>query len=164
MSLLDVSVGTVFWATIAFLIVMFVLKKFAWKPILDGLKAREESIENALNEARRAREEMSSLKASNEQLLREARDERDRILGEAREIKESIISEARNKAQQEAMRITRTAMEEIDVQRKAAISEMRQQMANLSLDIAEKVVRTELAKDGKQRELVNNLLNEVKFN
>jgi len=163
-SVLSVSVGTVFWATIAFLIVMIILRKFAWKPILAGLNAREESIDNALNEAKKAREEMANLKSSNEQLLREAREERDVMLKEARDVKDKILAEAREKAQEQSDRIITLARAEIDIQKKAAVAEIKQQVALLSLDIAEKVVRAELSNDERQRELVKTLLNDVKFN
>jgi len=163
-SVLSVSVGTVFWASIAFLIVMIILRKFAWKPILEGLKAREESIDNALNEAKKAREEMANLKSTNEQLLRQAREERDVMLKEARDVKDKIMAEAREKAQEQSDRMITLARAEIDTQKKAAVAEIKQQVALLSLDIAEKVVRAELANDDRQRELVKTLLNDVKFN
>ena len=123
--LLSVSYGTVFWATVAFLVVAFLLKKMAWGPILKSLDERSQGIENALNEAERARQEMSKLQAGNEQLLREARDERDRILAEAKALKDSIVNEARTKASEESTRIITAASLEIDNQKKAAITELK---------------------------------------
>ena len=164
MSLLDVSVGTVFWASLAFIIVLVLLKKMAWGPILKSLKDREESIENALNEAQKAKEEMAQLKAGNEMLLAEARDERDRILREAKEIKDEIIAEAKEKAHSEGDRILAAAREEIDNQKKAAITELKSQVAILSIEIAEKVVKESLSNDDKQKALVNNLLDSFKLN
>ncbi len=163
-SLLSVSVGTVFWASIAFLIVLFLLAKFAWKPILKSLDERSDSIDNALNEAAKAREEITKLQAGNEQLLREARDERDNILKEAKAMKDTIVSEARDKAQAEATRIITAARLEIDNQKKAAITELKNQVANLSIDIAEKLTREKLADADKQKALNESLIADIKAN
>jgi F-type H+-transporting ATPase subunit b len=162
--LLSVSYGTVFWATIAFLVVAFLLKKMAWGPILKSLEERSQGIENALNEAERARQEMSKLQAGNEQLLREARDERDRILTEAKALKDSIVSDARNKASEETSRIIASAMLEIDIQKKSAITEMKNQVATLSVDIAERLTREKLSDSEKQRALNESLIAEIRSN
>jgi F-type H+-transporting ATPase subunit b len=162
--LLSVSYGTVFWATVAFLVVAFLLKKMAWGPILKSLDERSQGIENALNEAERARQEMSKLQAGNEQLLREARDERDRILVEAKALKDSIVSEARNKATEESTRIITAAHQEIDNQKKAAITELKNQVATLSVDIAEKLTREKLTDSEKQKALNESLIAEIRSN
>lgn len=162
--LLSVSYGTVFWATVAFLVVAFLLKKMAWGPILKSLEERSQGIENALNEAERARQEMSKLQAGNEQLLREARDERDRILVEAKALKDSIVSEARNKATEESTRIIAAARQEIDNQKKAAITELKNQVATLSVDIAEKLTREKLSDSEKQKALNESLIAEIRSN
>ena len=162
--LLSVSYGTVFWATVAFLIVAFLLKKMAWGPILKSLEERSQGIENALNEAERARQEMSKLQAGNEQLLREARDERDRILVEAKALKDSIVSEARTKATEESTRIIESARQEIDNQKKAAITELKNQVATLSVDIAEKLTREKLSDSEKQNALNESLIAEIRSN
>ena len=162
--LLSVSYGTVFWATVAFLVVAFLLKKMAWGPILKSLEERSQGIENALNEAERARQEMSKLQAGNEQLLREARDERDRILVEAKALKDSIVSEARNKANEESTRIIEAARMEIDNQKKAAITELKNQVATLSVNIAEKLTREKLSDSDKQKALNESLIAEIRSN
>ena len=162
--LLSVSYGTVFWATVAFLVVAFLLKKMAWGPILKSLEERSEGIENALNEAERARQEMSKLQAGNEQLLREARDERDRILAEAKSLKDSIVGEARAKATEESNRIIEAARMEIDNQKKAAITELKNQVATLSVDIAEKLTREKLSDSEKQKALNESLIAEIRSN
>lgn len=162
--LLSVSYGTVFWATVAFLVVAFLLKKMAWGPILKSLEERSEGIENALNEAERARQEMSKLQAGNEQLLREARDERDRILAEAKALKDSIVGEARAKATEESNRIIEAARMEIDNQKKAAITELKNQVATLSVNIAEKLTREKLSDSEKQKALNESLIAEIRSN
>ena len=162
--LLSVSYGTVFWATVAFLVVAFLLKKMAWGPILKSLEERSQGIENALSEAERARQEMSKLQAGNEQLLREARDERDRILVEAKALKDSIVAEARTKATEESTRIIAAARLEIDNQKKAAITELKNQVATLSVDIAEKLTREKLSDSEKQKAINESLIAEIRSN
>jgi F-type H+-transporting ATPase subunit b len=136
----------------------------AWGPILKSLEERSEGIENALNEAERARQEMSKLQAGNEQLLREARDERDRILAEAKSLKDSIVGEARAKATEESNRIIEAARMEIDNQKKAAITELKNQVATLSVDIAEKLTREKLTDSEKQKALNESLIAEIRSN
>jgi F-type H+-transporting ATPase subunit b len=162
--LLSVSIGTVAWSSISFIIVLFLLKKMAWGPIVQSLKEREEGIANALNEAQKAREEMSNLKAGNEQLIREARDERDNMLKEARALKDSIVSEAKNKAQEEAAKILASAQAEIENQKKAAITELKNQVATLSVDIAEKLVREKLTDAEKQKALNESHIAQISAN
>jgi F-type H+-transporting ATPase subunit b len=164
MELVQPGLGLIFWMTISFGILIWILAKFAWKPIMKGLKDREQSIDEALNAANKAREEMKQLHFSNEQLLKEAKEERDTILRDARKVKESIIEEAREKANQEANRIVENAKESIQFEKLAAIHEMKNQVAKLSIEIAEKVIRAELADTKKQTELIDRLLKEVNQN
>lgn len=163
-ALLSPSLGTMVWATIAFLVVLMILKRFAWGPILNGLKEREESIANSLNEAEKAREEIASLKADNEKLLQEARNERDAILKEAREMKDQIVSSARTQAKTEAEKIVADARDAVKQEKQAALAELTAHVASLSLDIAEKVVRKNLADDENQKALVQDLLKETELN
>jgi F-type H+-transporting ATPase subunit b len=164
MGLVTPSLGLVFWTTLAFLIVLFLLKKFAWKPILESLKERENTIADALKAAENAKHEMAQLKASNEELLRKARDERDALMKEARDARDLIVAEAKTKATQEADRILTIARENIKNEKMAAVSELKNQVAVLSIEIAEKILRNELSKDEKQKTLVNNLVEEINLN
>jgi F-type H+-transporting ATPase subunit b len=150
--------------TLTFVIVFLLLRKLAWKPILGALKDREKSIQDALDSAQKAKDEMATLKASNELILMQARNERDKLLKEARETKEGIIGEAKAAAQKEADKIMQNAKENIQSEKMAAIDDMKTQVARLSIEIAEKIIRTELSSDEKQKALVNNLLNEVTLN
>jgi F-type H+-transporting ATPase subunit b len=162
--MLDVSWGTVIWSSIAFLIVAFILAKFAWKPILASIKEREVSIDNSLKSAEKARQEMANLQASNETLIKEARIERDAMLKDAQETKNRIISEAKERAQEEYGKILSSAKDAIQTEKMAAITELKSQVATLSIEIAEKVLRQELNTDDKQQELVKKYLQESKLN
>lgn len=162
--MLSVSIGTVAWASIAFLVVLVLLKKFAWGPVLSSLKEREESIANALQAADKAREEMAKLQSQNEDLLRQARIERDALLKEAREAKDSIIAESKGKAQEEAEKIMASTRENIHLEKMAAISELKNQVAVLSIEIAEKIIKEHLSDNEKQKTLVQNLMNDVNLN
>lgn len=162
--LLEPSYGLIVWTLLAFLTVLFLLKKFAWKPILKSLKEREESIQNAIDEAKRTKEEMAKLKAGNEKILQEAKAERDRIMKEAREAKDSIIAEAKQKAQKEGERMIAIARETIQNEKMSAITELKNQVASLSIQIAEKILREELSSQEKQKQLVKALLEDVNLN
>ncbi|HKL03744.1 MAG TPA: F0F1 ATP synthase subunit B [Cryomorphaceae bacterium] len=162
--MLSVSFGTVIWSTIAFLVVAFILAKFAWKPILASIREREDSIDDALKSAKKAREEMSNLQASNENLLKEARLERDSMLKDARQTKDKIISEAKSKAEGEYDKIVASARDTINTEKQAAITEIKHQVANLSIEIAEKVIREELKSADKQKELIEKYISESKLN
>jgi F-type H+-transporting ATPase subunit b len=164
MELVKPDFGLVFWMTVSFLIVVFLMRKFAWGPILSSLKEREISIEEALNAARKAKEEVAGMKAENERILMEARNERDKILKEARETKDMIVNEARAKAQTEGDRMINIARETIQNEKMAAITELKNQVATLSIEIAEKVIRQQLSNDEKQKTLVQDLLKDVKMN
>lgn len=162
--MLSVSFGTVIWSSIAFLVVAFILAKMAWKPILASIKEREDSIEDAIKSAEKAREEMANLHASNESLLKEARAERDALMKDARETKESILADAKDRAEAEYGKIVASAKDTIRAEKVAAIAEIKNQVANLSLEIAEQVIRQELKSDDKQKELINKYLQEAKLN
>lgn len=163
-ALLTPAAGVVIWTTIAFLTVLFILRKFAWKPILKGLKDREESIDNALSAAERARNEMANLQADNERLLQEARVERDRIVKEARDMRDAMVNDAKGKAQEEADRMITAAREAIANEKNRAVAELKNQVANLSIEIAEKLVRQNLSGDAANQELAEKLADDVKLN
>lgn len=160
----EFSVGLFFWQTLLFLILLFLLRKYAWKPILKAVNDREESIESALEQAEKAREEMQKLQSDNENILREARAERDGILKEARDIKATIIEEAKTKAGEEAVKMIEQAKEQITNQKLAAITELKNQVAEMSIQIAEIVLRKELDSKEKQAELVTDQLKDFKLN
>ena len=162
--MLQVSYGTMFWMTVAFLVVLFILKKFAWKPILKALKDREDHIEESLQLADKVKSEMKELQASNEKLLVDARTERDNMLKEARETKKTIVSEAKGIAGEEADKIIAAARLAIQNEKMAALTELKNEVGKLSLEIAEKLVRHDLSSSKEQNKLVEKLLNEVKIN
>jgi F-type H+-transporting ATPase subunit b len=164
MELLIPEIGLVILQTIAFLILMFLLAKFAWKPVLAAIKEREQSIDEALNKAELAKQEMARLTAQNEELMKEAREERDRILKEAKALKDNIVQEAKTQAQQEGSKLIEKARIEIENQKKAALAELKNQVSTLSLDIAERVLRSQLDDKAKQQELVSSLLKDVELN
>ncbi|MFD2864746.1 F0F1 ATP synthase subunit B [Mucilaginibacter antarcticus] len=161
--LLNDHLGFVVWSTVAFLILLFLLAKFAWKPIMGAIDERERSIESALLKAEAAKEEMSRLTSENEALLKQARIERDAILSEAKKVKDSIIAEAKEAAQKEAGRQIEMARIEINNQKAIAMADVKNQVATLSLQIAEKVLQRQLEDQHKQDELVSQLLKEVKL-
>jgi len=164
MQLINPGFGLIFWMTLAFLIVLFVLTKYAWKPILASLKEREDSIEDALQAAEEAKKEMAALKAKNEELLKQAREERDAMLADARKIKEQIIGEAREKANKEAGIIVENAREQINSEKQAALVELKNLIATYSIEIAEKVLKQELSDAKKQQAYVDKLLKETQLN
>jgi F-type H+-transporting ATPase subunit b len=129
----EFSIGLFFWQTIIFILLIFLLKKYAWKPILDAVNEREEGIKNALLSAEKAKEEMASLQSDNEETLKKARAERDSLLKEAREIKQQLIDDAKNEAQSEAKKIISQAQETIQNEKKAAISDLKNQVASYQL-------------------------------
>lgn len=164
MELVKPAFGLIFWMIISFSIILFILKKFAWKPILDMLKERENTISDALNSAQKAKEEMLVLKAGNEKILQDARNERDVLLKEAREAKETIINEAKIKATEAADKILASSRENITNEKMAAMTELKNYVAALSIEIAEKVLKQELSDPEKQKELVQSLLKDTKMN
>jgi len=164
MELVQPGLGLIFWMTLSFSILLWILAKFAWKPIMKGLKERENTIDEALNAANKAKEEMKELKFSNEQLLKEAKEERDNILRDARHVKENIIEEAKEKASEEANRIVENAKEAIQFEKLAAIHEMKNELASLSIEIAEKILKDELSGTDKQKRLIDKLIKDVSDN
>ena len=164
MDLLIPEVGLVVFQTIAFLLLMFLLSKFAWKPVLAAIKEREQSIDDALNKAELAKQEMARLTSQNEELMKQARAERDEILKEAKVLKDSIVNEAKTSAQTEGAKLIEKARIEIENQKKAALAELKGQVSALSLDIAERVLRSQLDDKAKQQDLVASLLKDVELN
>ncbi len=164
MKLVTPDFGLVIWMTLTFLTVLFLLSKFAWKPILKMISEREKTIEDALLSAEKAKLEMARMTASNEALLREAQAERDAMLKLARETKDQIIHEARTRATVEGERLISIAREAINNEKLAAVTELKNQVAQLSLQVAEKLVKHELSSDEKQKALANTLISELKLN
>jgi len=163
MDLVTPALGLVVWTTLCFAILLFILGKFAWKPILAAVAERENSIESALSKAEAVKEEMARLTSENEALLKQARAERDAILAEATKVKNQIISEAKESAQKEGSRQIELARIEINNQKAIAMADVKNQVASLSLEIAEKVLRRQFEDQNKQDELVKELLKEVKL-
>ena len=164
MGLVMPDFGLLFWMVISFSLLMWLLKKFAWIPILKALTAREDSIEKALQSAELAKSEMLKLQAGNEKLLKEAMLERERIVKEAREMKDSIVREAKNLAVLESNRVIEEAKAAIARERAEAVNEMKSVISSFSLEIAEKILKEHLSDNKKQKELVNNYLENIKLN
>ena len=160
----DFSIGLFFWQSLVFILLIFVLKKYAWKPILNAVNEREQSIEDALKEAEKARLEMQSLQQSNEAILKEAREERERILKEARDMKNKMITEAKEAAATEADKAIVSAKAAIEAEKTAAIAELKNQAASLSIDVAEKILGQELSAENKQTAMIGKIIGDVKFN
>ncbi|GAB4446199.1 MAG: F0F1 ATP synthase subunit B [Bacteroidales bacterium] len=164
MPLVTPGIGLIFWMLIAFSILLFILGKFAWKPILKMLHDREESIEKALQAAEEAKLEMQKLQANNEQIVAEARKQADTIIKEAREIKEKMISDAKNAASIEADKVMKNAKAAIESEKNQALNEIRNQIAEFSVLIAEKIIRKELSNENKQKEYIDSLLKDINVN
>jgi len=164
MGLVTPGIGLIIWMTIAFLIVWVGLGKFAWPAILETIKEREENIASALKSAENAKTEMEKLKSDNEQILKAAREERDVILKEAKEIKDKMVADAKGQAQAEADKIVASARENIETEKTAAMAEIKNHVAALSIEIAEKVLKSELGDATKQKQLIDNLLEDIKLN
>ena len=164
MQLVTPGIGLIFWMLVSFSLVLFVLGKYAWTPIMKGIHQREDTIERALEAANEAKKEMLQLKAGNEQLLRDAKDERDALMRDARKVREAILEEAREKANAEAARIMENARENIQYEKMAAINELKNQIASISIEIAEKLIGKELENMKQQHELTEKLLKDVKIN
>ena len=163
-ALLNPAFGSVVWATVSFLVVLFLLRKMAWGPILQGLKDREEEIEGALNAAKEARAEIQNLQSDNERLLQEARAERDGMLRDARDMADKLVTDAKQTAKDEGERMIDQAKQAIDGERAAAVAELKAEVAKLSLEIAEKLVRQELKDEGAQQELIGRMISDSKLN
>jgi F-type H+-transporting ATPase subunit b len=161
MQLVTPAIGLVFWMLVTFSILLFILKKFAWKPILESIKNREESINDALNQAENARGEMARLQGENEQLLADARQERDAMLKEAKEMKEKIIGDAKLLADEEVKKLVTRAEDEISKQKSAAMEELKKEIASFSIQIAEKLVADKLENNEAQQSLISNHLGDL---
>lgn len=164
MELVTPAIGLIFWTAVVFILLVILLKKFAWKPILMAVDKRNESIENALKAAEKAKEDIENLTADNERILNEAKLERDALLKEAREIKDKVIAEAKDKAKIEAEKILVSAKEQITNEKMAAITELKNQVAELSIEIAEKIIKSELQDLNKQKELVTSAISDKDLN
>ena len=164
MELLTPDIGLLTWSTVSFLFLMFILKKFAWKPIISSLDERNSSISDALAQAENARKEIAELSSRNEEILKEAKEERNNILREANKVKEEIIAEAKSKAQEDASKIMLTAKEDIEVQKLAVMADMKNAAAVLSLEIAEKVLSRELTAKGEQEKFISELASKANLN
>ena len=160
----DFSFGLFFWQMIIFILLILLLKKFAWKPILDAVNQREEGIRNALLSAENARKEMQNLQADNQRILNEARAERDLMLKEAREMKEKMVSDAKNEAQTAGQKMIEQAKAAIESEKNAAMAELKAQVSSLSLEIAEKLLKDELSNKEAQVKLVEKMLGDAKLN
>ncbi|WP_396149481.1 F0F1 ATP synthase subunit B [Flavobacterium sp.] len=158
------SLGLFVWMLVIFVGLIFLLKKFAWKPILDAVNEREEGIRNALLSAENAKKEMLNLQSSNEKLVAEARAERDAMMKEAREIKEKMINDAKSEAQAQGEKMIAQAKAAIESEKNAAMAELKNQVSTLSLEIAEKVLKSELSNTEAQSKLVERMLGDAKLN
>ncbi|KQB43323.1 ATP synthase F0 subunit B [Flavobacterium sp. L1I52] len=156
--------GLFFWQVLIFVGLIFLLKKFAWKPILDAVNEREEGIKNALESAENARKEMQDLQADNQRILNEARAERDAMLKEAREMKEKMVADAKTEAQAQGAKMIEQAKAAIESEKNAAMAELKTQVSSLSLSIAEKLLKDELSNTEAQTKLVEKMLGDVKLN
>ena len=154
----EFSFGLFFWQLLIFIFLVLLLKKFAWKPILDTVNERESSIKDAMSEADKARKEMAAIQESNQKVLKEARAEREALLKDARDTGAEIVAQAKTDAKTEANKIISQAQEAIQNEKRAAVNELKNQVAKISLEIAEKVIDTELANKDKQTQLVDKLL------
>lgn len=162
--LIKPEIGLVFWTTLSFLLLLFVLAKFAWKPILGAIRKREETINDSLATAERVKAEMAQMKSENEALMAQAREERAAMLKEAREVKDKIINEAKEQAKAEANKIIVDAQQAIQAQKMAALTDVKNQVGTLVIEVAEKVLRRELASKADQESYIKQLSEGVKLN
>jgi len=164
MDLLTPSIGLIFWTGLVFLLLVFILGKWAWKPIISSINKRETDIANALNQVKLAKKEMEDLKADNERIIREAKLERERILKEARDIKEKIVGEARDVAKEEGAKMIEQARQSIASEKSAAMADIKNQIGKLSVSIAETILQNKLSDDNAQNQLVEEILNKTNLN
>ncbi|MGI9652490.1 F0F1 ATP synthase subunit B [Chryseobacterium sp. RLHN22] len=164
MELLTPSIGNIFWTAVVFLLLVVLLRSFAWKPILSAVKTREDNIQDALNQAKLAKKEMETLKSDNERIMREAKIERDAILKEAREIKDRIVAEAKEAAKSEGDKLIEAARQTINAEKNAAMADIKSQIGTLSVNIAESILKQKLDNTEAQNELVQNYLNKSNLN
>ena len=163
-SLTTPAIGTLFWSVIIFGLFFLILAKFAWKPILTAVKARDEMIRGSLEAAEKAREDMKKLQADNEMILRRAREERENILKEARDARDKLISEAKGKASEEAEKLIEKARQGIEREKDKALSEIHDQITFFSVEIASKILGEKLKESEQQNKLIDNYLKEIDFN
>jgi len=163
-SLTTPAIGTVIWTTLIFCLFFFLLAKFAWKPILGMIKAREELIKSSLEAAEKAKEDVAKLHGENEVIMRKAREEREAILKDARDIRDKLIADAKGKAEEEAGKMIEKAKNDIESEKQKALLEINEQVASLSIDIASKLLGAQLSKTGEQEKLIKNYLKEVELN
>jgi F-type H+-transporting ATPase subunit b len=160
MELVTPEIGLIFWTTVVFLLLVILLRRVAWGPILTAVDERNNSIKESLLAAEKARNEMSELTASNEKIIAQAKADRDILLKEAREMKSQIISQAKDKASIEAEKLVNSAKEQISNEKMKALTELKNHVADLSIEMAEKVLLVELSDSEKQKKLVNTALKE----
>ena len=164
MNLITPGIGLIFWMTLTFLIVLFILGKWGWPVVIKGLKKREEEIKGSLEAAKKAQEEMANLKAGNEELLRKAQEERDNILKEAKEIKDKMINDAKGQAKEEADKILASTKESINYEKMKAISDIKNQIANFSIEIAEKVLCEQVKDKKSSEEIISKEIEKINLN
>ena len=164
MGIVTPDFGLIFWMTLSFLLVLFILRKYAWKPILKSLKAREDSIHEALNAAERAKDEMDGLKSDNEKILQEARVEREKLLRDARDVKDKILADAKGEAKIETDKMISIAKTQIQDEKLTAINEIKEKVVSLSIEIAEKVIKNSLDSVEKQKKYADSLLKKIDLN
>jgi F-type H+-transporting ATPase subunit b len=163
-SLTTPAIGTLFWSVLIFGLFFLILTKFAWKPILNSVKARDEMIRGSLESAEKAKADMLKLQSDNEAILRKAREEREGILKEARDVRDKLISEAKGRATEEAEKLIEKARIGIESEKRKALSEIHDQVATISVEIASKLLREKLKVSGEQEKLIDSYLNEIDFN
>ena len=164
MELITPSTGLLFWMLVGFGILFFILAKFAWPIVMNAINSREEKIESQLAEAERVRNDMKNLKSEHQALLVQAKEERDQILADARKIREKLYEETKETANREAQAIIAEAKNAIHYEKMKAMTDIKNEIANMSIEIAEKILRQELSEKDKQEELVNNLLKDINLN
>ncbi len=164
MDLITPDFGLFFWMLVTFMLVFIILKKFAWKPIVQALREREDNIRDGLENAEEAKNELANVKIKSDKIISGAKIERDQLIKQGREIKEQITTEARKEAEEEAKKIVEAAKKLIEEEKVAAINQIKVQIASLSVEIAEKILRKKLSDDSVQKELMNSLLDEFKLN
>ena len=160
----DFSLRLFFWQSVLFVILLFILGKYAWRPILNSVEEREEGIRSAIGQAEAAKEELAKLQATNEELLKEARLERDAMLKEARDTKDKIVGEAANEAKSEAQRIMTTAKETIEAEKQRALVDIKNQVAEMSIEIASLILKENLSSDASQKELAEKYVKDLNLN
>ena len=164
MQLLNFDPGLILWQIIIFILLFVLLAKLAWKPIINSLHEREQSIQDALDTAEKARAEMSQLKSDNEKLLKEAREERDKILREARDVSNKLKEEAQQEAKKSADKIIEDARAAINIEKQAALKDVKIQVATFALDVAEKLIKKNLSDDKTQKNLIEDYIKDIKLN